>query len=519
MALVSAGQSAPAAVPADIQAIFAKPIYKNATWGLRVLDGSKVLIDVHSDRKFFIGSVRKVFSVGQLLEAVGPDHRYDTPVYRTGSISRGVLRGNLIIVASGDLTMGGRTNPDGSIAVSNWDHNEADSLGNAVLTKPNPLAGYEQLARAIKAAGITRIDGEIIVDDRLFKPFNFRGQFDVRPIFVNDDAVDLTITPGGSVGAKTSVGHRPISTALAIDNRLRNGAPKSKDALKIAPQYPACIGTRGCSATIGGSLPVDFTPPLTGGKTLVQTVRITQPSNYARTVFIESLRKAGVSVSAPTVEQNPTKLLPSRTAYTQANQVALLRGMAYVQDAKLILKISYNIGADTSLVLFGLTHGANSMPAALAVERKNLATRFGIPATDYHFIDGSGYGDTTATSKAVTRMLQEIQSRPAFPALYAGLPILGVDGSLAFVRNFERDAELAGAAGHVHAKTGTYLDESASGALVLKGQAFGGYITTKGGKHLVYQLVVNNVPVSSIADVIGVFQDEGTISAMLWRDY
>jgi D-alanyl-D-alanine carboxypeptidase/D-alanyl-D-alanine-endopeptidase (penicillin-binding protein 4) len=519
LSLAGAGQSTTARVPSDIRAILAKPKYKNATWALRVLDGSKILIDYHSDRKLFIGSVRKVFSVGQLLDAVGANHRYDTPVYRTGSVNGGVLRGNLILVASGDLTMGGRTNPDGTIAVSDWDHNEASDLGNAILTKPDPLAGYEQLARAVKAAGITRVDGEVIVDDRLFKPFDFRGQFDVRPIFVNDDVVDLSIAPGGRVGAKTAVMQRPISAALRIDNRLRNGAPKSKDTLKIAPPYPACIGKRGCTAAITGTLPVDFTPPLTGGKTLVQTVRITQPANYARTIFIESLRKAGVSVSAPEVEQNPVNLLPSRAAYRNVNQVAMLRGMAYAQDAKFILKISYNIGADTSLVLFGLTRGANSMPGALAVERQNLATRFDIPASEYHFIDGSGGGDTTATSTAVTQMLQEIQRRPAFPALYAALPILAVDGSLASVKEFEKDPTLAGAAGRVRAKTGTYVGASASGALTVKGQAFGGYITTKRGKHLVYQLVVNNVPMSSIADLIGIFQDEGTISAMLWRDY
>jgi D-alanyl-D-alanine carboxypeptidase len=516
---VTAAQPAPNAVPADIRTIFAKPMYKNATWGLRVLDGSKVLIDLHPGRKFFIGSVRKVFSVGQLLDAVGAEHRYNTPVYRTGSVSGGVLHGNLIIVASGDLTMGGRTNPDGSIAVSNWDHNEADSLGNAILTKPNPLAGYERLARSVKAAGISRIDGEIIVDDRLFKPFDFRGQFDVRPIFVNDDAVDLTIVPGGIAGAKTRVVPRPISSALGIDNRLRNGARKSKDTLKIDPQYPACIGTNGCSATVKGALPVDFTPPLTGTGTLVQTVRITQPANYARTVFIESLRKAGVTVGAPSVEQNPVRLLPSNAAYNSGNRVAVLRGMTYAQDAKLILKISYNIGADTSLVLFGVTRGANSMPAALAVERKNLASRFGIPASDYHFVDGSGGGNTTATSRAVTQMLQQLERRPAFATLYDDLPVLAVDGSLATVKDFEKDSTLAGAAGQVRAKTGTYVSASPSGAPVLQGQAFGGYITTKRGKHLVYQLVVNNVPITSIADVIKVFQDEGTISAMLWRDY
>lgn len=519
LSLTGAGPSSPAAVPADIRAIFAKPMYQNATWGLRVLDGSKVLIDFHSGSKFFIGSVRKVFSVGQLLDAVGPDHRYNTRVYRDGNVRGGVLHGDLIVVASGDLTMGGRTNPDGSIAVSNWDHNEADSLGNAILTKPNPLAGYEQLARAVRAAGIRRIDGEVVVDDRLFKPFDFRGQFNVRPVFVNDDAVDLTIVPGGSAGARSSVTHRPVSAALTIDNRLRNGAPKSKETLKIAPQYPACIGTRGCSATIEGSLPVNFAPPLTGGKTLVQTVRITQPSNYARTVFVESLQKAGVAVGAPAVEQNPVKLLPRSAAYTSGNHVATLQGMTYAQDAKLILKISYNIGADTSLVLFGVTRGANSMPAALALERENLATRFGIAATEYHFVDGSGGGDTTASSRAVTQMLQELQRRPAFATLYADLPILAVDGSLATVKDFEKDSTLAGAAGQVRAKTGTYVAASRAGKPLLKGQAFGGYITTKRGKHLIYQLVVNNVPITSIADVIRVFQDEGTISAMLWRDY
>jgi D-alanyl-D-alanine carboxypeptidase len=159
------------------------------------------------------------------------------------------------------------------------------------------------------------------------------------------------------------------------------------------------------------------------------------------------------------------------------------------------------------------------MPGALAAERKNLATRFGIPPGDYHFVDGSGGGNTTATNRAVTKMLQELQRRPAFSTLYADLPILGVDGSLASVKDFEKDSTLAGAAGRVRAKTGTYVAASSSGVPVLKGQAFGGYIATKHGRHLIYQLVVNNVPIRSIADVIGVFQDEGTISAMLWRDY
>ncbi|MGA8575208.1 MAG: D-alanyl-D-alanine carboxypeptidase [Candidatus Cybelea sp.] len=512
--------TAASGVPSGIRAIFDKPRYKKGVWGLRVLDGDKVLLDLNSQRLFYVGSVRKIFSVGQLLNAVGPDHTYDTPVYRSGTLdSNGVLRGNLIVVASGDLTMGGRKNPDGTIAVSDWDHNEADGLGNAVLTKPNPLAGYATLARAVRAAGIKRVAGNVVVDDRLFQPFFFRGQFYVRPIFVNDDVVDVSIVPGGTPGATANLTTRPVSAALRIVNQLRVGAPKTKDTLKIDPELPACIGKAGCTATISGALPNDYKPPLTGEPTLVQTVRIVQPANYARSVFIESLRLAGVTVAAPVVAQNPVGLLPPKGSYQAADKVAQLTGMRYGQDAKFVLKISYNIGADTSLVLLGVKNGANSMDSALAFERKNLAAQWGIVSGQYHFVDGSGGGETTASSTAVTKMLEELAKSPASQAFVDALPILGVDGSLAFVKDFQSDPTLAGAAGNVRAKTGTYVGASGTGGMELKAQALGGYITTKSGHHLTFQLVVNNIPIEKILDLIGVFQDQGAIAAMLWRDY
>ncbi len=415
--------------------------------------------------------------------------------------------------------MGGRTNPDGTIAVSNWDHNEANGLGNAILTKPNPLAGYAALARSVRAAGIRRVAGNVVIDDRLFQPFFFREQFYVRPIFVNDDVVDASIVPGGTPGSLANMTTRPISAALRVDNALRVGAAGSKDTLKVDPELPACIGKPGCTATIRGSLPSDFKPPLTGEPTLVQTVRIVQPTNYARTVFIEALRAAGVSVTAPVVQQNPVALLPLRSAYAPANKVAKLTGMRYGQDAKFILKISYNIGADTSLVLLGVKNSAPSMDAALAFERKNLQAHWGIATDQYHFIDGSGGGETTATSVAVTKMLDELAKSPASKAFIDALPVLGVDGSLAFVKDFASDPTLAGAAGNVRAKTGTYVGPNAAGAPELKAQALGGFITTKNGHHLTFQLVVNHVPIAKLLDLVSVFQDQGAIAAMLWRDY
>jgi D-alanyl-D-alanine carboxypeptidase len=515
------GDNTPGPVPPDIQRIFNESFYAGGLWGLRVtdLDTGNTLIDLSPGHQFYIGSVRKAFVLGEMLNQVGPAYHYDTPVYRQGSIDQnGILHGNLILVGSGDLTMGGRTNPDGSIAYTDLDHNEANTVGNAVLTAPDPLAGYASLARQIAASGIKEVSGEIAIDDRLFQ-FNFRDELIVKPIFVNDDVVDLIIQPAAS-GMPALVTHRPVSSALAVDNALLMSGSGTNADIDLNPEFPACIGQPGCTAQIAGNLPVDFVPPLTNQYPLIRTLRIVQPSNYARTVLIEQLQAAGVKVDAPAVEANPTQILPEQNSYEQANQVALLTGMPFSDDARFVLKVSYNLGADTSLMLWGLTQGvnSNSFSAALAAEQKNLAANYGIQPSEYQFVDGGGGGETKATTTAVTQLFAEMYSRPVYPQYFDALPSLGVDGSLQPTTGFESDPTLAGAKGQVHAKTGTTVTAVGSG-LMLTTQSLAGYINTKSGKHLAFQVVVNNVPISGFDDVVQAFQDDATISAMLWRDY
>jgi D-alanyl-D-alanine carboxypeptidase len=463
-----------ARIPADIQAVFNKPAYKNAIWGLRIVDlgTGKEVMDLEPHCNFYIGSVRKIFSVGGLLNQVGPGKRYNTPVYRRGELTGGVLQGDLVLVASGDLTMGGRTMPDGSIALTNFDHNEADSLGNATLASPNPLAGYIELARQVAKSGVKEITGDVIIDDRLFQPFNFRGQFDVRPIFVNGDLVDLSIRPT-SPGQPASVSWRPISAALGVDNKLMTSAAKSKSTITLSPIAPQCIGKTGCTAAIEGQIPIDFVPPLTNKYPLVQAFRITQPANYARTVLIEALSSAGVTVHASPIAENPVQKLPAKGSYLPNAKLAELEGLPYSETAKLILKVSYNIGADTSLVLYGLTQGVDNMDDALKVERKNLGTNYGIPEDEFHFVDGSGGGPTTATNRAVATMLIDLRKKSSFAVFFDDLPKLGVDGSLGFVTDFKSDPTLAGATGKVTAKTGTFVEGNENG-LMLRGRPSGG---------------------------------------------
>ncbi|MGB7293326.1 MAG: D-alanyl-D-alanine carboxypeptidase [Thermodesulfobacteriota bacterium] len=504
----------------QIQEIMNKRLYRKAIWGLRVadLETGEVIFDLQSDFDFFIGSVRKLFSSGVSMNELGADHRFVTPVHRQGEVNGGgVLEGDLILVASGDLTMGGRRNPDGTLAISDFDHNEANSLGNAELTAPDLLAGYDQLAQQVANSGIVEINGDVIIDDRLFEPFNFRGEFDVRPIFVNDDVVDVIINPTAP-GELASVDWRPKTAAFGVDSDLLTGSEGEEEDIELSPEFPSCIGLDNCFGMVTGQLPIDFEPPLTEKFPLIQTFRIVEPSIYARTIFIEALERAGVTVDTNPVGPNPTEKLPPKDSYTPDTIVAVLVSLPYSQYIKLILKVSYNIGADVSLVLYGLTQGVDTIGEALAVERETLVNDFGVPGDQFFFVDGSGGGLTTATNKAVLKLLEDMSKKEVFPEFFDALPILAVDGSLGFVQDFLANPTLRGAKGNVRAKTGTFVEGDETGFLI-RGQGFAGYIDAKSGRRLIYALFVNNVESQNvIEDLLQIFQDQGTISAIIWRE-
>ena len=108
---------------------------------------------------------------------------------------------------------------------------------------------------------------------------------------------------------------------------------------------------------------------------------------------------------------------------------------------------------------------------------------------------------------------------PEAETFEAGFPRLGIDGSLGFVTDFEEDPSLAGARGQVLAKTGTFITGTPERP-DLRNQSFAGYIQTRSGRRVAYMLAVNEVGIlTNVLDVIEVFQDEGTISAILWRDF
>ncbi len=329
-------------IPESILNIFDKPLYDGATWALKAIDPEtgEVIYDLNSDDFLFIGSVRKVFTIGEALDELGTDFLFRTPVHRQGSVGiDGVLDGDLILVAKGDLTMGGRRRSDDTMDVVNFDHNEADVFGNAELTTPDPLQGYRDIAGQVAAAGIMRVTGEVIIDDRLFEPYFFREQFDIKPIFVNDDVVDVIIDPG-EPGGDALLDWRPMSAAFTVDSTLQTVGSGMVNTIELDPLLPQCFGTPDCKGNVSGEISTDAVPPLTNEFPIVQTFRITDPSSYARTIFIETLIEKGITIDAPIISKNPVDLLPEKNSYTSDSMLAEYVSLPFSQYGRLVLKPS-----------------------------------------------------------------------------------------------------------------------------------------------------------------------------------
>ena len=86
------------------------------------------------------------------------------------------------------------------------DHSDADGApGPTLVPHSNPLAGVEQLARQVRAAGIREVDGNVVIDDRLFNTYSGWPDGVMSPIGI-DGSVGLDA--GSGRGAWRCAGSR-----------------------------------------------------------------------------------------------------------------------------------------------------------------------------------------------------------------------------------------------------------------------------------------------------------------------
>lgn len=107
------------------------------------LKSGRELVAHNTDKPLIPASIMKSVTIATLLEKVGPDFRYSTPVYIDGDVADGVLAGNIIVIASGDPSVNTRHAPG------------SDDFP-------------AEIADALKTLGIKRVEGRIIIDESDF---------------------------------------------------------------------------------------------------------------------------------------------------------------------------------------------------------------------------------------------------------------------------------------------------------------------------------------------------------------
>ncbi len=433
-----------------------------------IVDRALIAIDVRSlatgEQRFarnarqlvMPASNMKILTMAAAAERLGWDFRYVTTLVSDAPIDDGVLRGDLVVVGSGDPTIGLR-----------------DDRATQV---------FGAIADQLLAAGVRRVDGRLVGDDDTFDEEELGGGWSwdylsygyaapVGALQFNENMVQITLTPGRAPGDPVGVEVTPAWSGLQIDNRARTG-PADGRATTDFRRLPESEALR-----IDGQVPV--------GEPLRRTVSVSNPTEF----FLRALRAAlvarGLDVRGGIVDIDA--LGHDRPARAPRRVLASVESPPLSEIGRVLMKVSQNLYAETLLKTLD-RHAHPDRPGSAtggrAVVREVLDT-WGIPADGYLQVDGSGLSRYNyASAEAIVGILQHLYQDPRHrDPFLATLPIAGRDGTLA--------GRLKGtpAEGNVRAKTGSIANV----------RALSGYLTTRAGEPLVFSILVNHFTASLAA--------------------
>ena len=495
----------PNKLAAKLDAILDGPDFKHSHWGVLVVDAKsgESLFERNAEKLFAPASVTKLFSVASALETFGPKFVFETPVYARGDVAKdGTLKGDLILVASGDPSFGGRDSKDGKLAFQNYDHTYANSgLAEAKLTDTDPLAAIKDLAKQVHAAGIRSVEGDVLIDERLFPRGRSSGSGPdvLSAICINDNVLDVTIEPGEKPGDPAKVSVRPETSTILLDVDVATKDKSSVPLTLLSQTAPGQFALR-------GRVPA-------GGKPIVAILPIEDPALFARTHFIEQLRKRGVKVAAPLVR--PTSAaLPEIKDYATMKPIAQYASSPISEVFNVTLKVSHNLYASMIPCLVAARGGKSTMEDGLKMQRKILKG-LGVDTDQVSF--GSSAGGSVAdlvTPKATVQLLQGLKAKETWSEFQSWLPVYGVDGTLVDAADKDSPAK-----GKVFAKTGTnFWADAVNNRPLLKSKALAGVMATSSGRELLFAIFVNDVPIKADMTIAKIGKVLGKVCDVLHAD-
>lgn len=373
---------------------------KHAIVSLCVLDANtgKVLFAKNEQTGLATASTLKTITAATAFSILGKDFQFQTTLAYTGNItSDGTLKGNLIIIGSGDPTLG------------SWRYQNKE---NAVLT---------QWVAAIKSAGIKKIEGSVIGDDRVFGTQttpegwvwqdigNYYGA-GTSGLAWRENQFDIHLKPGSNTADEVKIIKTvPETPYIQIVNELKTGASGTGDrSYAFLPPY--------CNvAYLRGSWGMGI------GKPGI-SVALPDPAFDCAYRLQDTLKRLGI----PANQQATTArllALNNQPIPAATQKISTISSPALSEITYWFLKKSINLYGETLLKTIALKSGKAATTEKGAETEINFWSAKGIDKSALNIIDGSGLspGDRITTS-AMATVLFQIQKETWFPDFYKALP-------------------------------------------------------------------------------------------------
>ena len=404
-------------------------------------------------------SVAKIATTAAAWLALGPAHELTTEVLAEAAPDGdGVVEGSLYVRGGGDPGFSEHLHPEGT------------------------AGALRDLARAVAAAGVRRVRGDLVLDATRYvgperqaswgwKPGHWADYMaPVTALTLNDACADIRIVPGAAAGAAATVTVEPPTTLLTIAGRVATGAAKTKN--------DATIGAISSS----GRVPVQGSIPLgsAGTRTAVAAV---DPVAYFGEAFRAALLAEGVRVDGADVPVRcpsppgarpgaPPAIAPGKGLVPIARRGTSVARIAAVANTR-----SQNLFAELLCREVGIARrGEGSFDAGGAAVGEVHGYAAGDPA--FRLVDGSGLArDDSVTADAIGRILLAMAARPDAGAFRDTLARPG-DPEGTLKDRFEGPKFQ----GRVFAKTGTLRDTKSLAGYVLgrSGRAYAFVVLCEG---------------------------------------
>ncbi|HEY0097896.1 MAG TPA: D-alanyl-D-alanine carboxypeptidase/D-alanyl-D-alanine-endopeptidase [Pyrinomonadaceae bacterium] len=474
---------------ARIHEVLRQPALAPAIFAIKVvsLDTGRVLFEENAEKLLMPASNMKLYTVAAALDRLGPDFRFHTSAYAPEPPdNKGKVRGDLIIYGRGDPTFATRFNGVGST---------------------DYLKGIDELAANIYAAGVRRVEGDLVGDESYFTgaprspgwewdDLQWYYGADVSALTVNDNALDLSVKPGAKVGDPCVVTTGPNIAHIVNANLPRHSGvppvPPSSAASDLAPVSIINGTTTTARASkrelvidrplgqhgffVSGSLPLDD-PGYTA------SISVPRPAYAFITMLRAALERRGVSVRGRTSVVNAEMRRAAPLDPAKLFEVAKRESPPFSEIAAQTLKPSQNLYTELILRTLGKRFPPTdarltSAQAGISVVRAFL-NEAGVNTSHLSLVDGSGLARQNLITAESTIQLLTYMSQHRYAQVYRDAqPIAGVDGTL---RGRMRNTV---AAGNLRAKTGTLSNVS----------GLSGYLTSAAGERLVFSMIVNHYP-------------------------